>query len=59
MVDNYDQKDLLARGLKSTSLKLEEQHDLEDSGFSIFSAPKIWKIEMGWRKAMMFLRAIS
>ena len=59
MVDNYDQKDLFALGLKSISLKMEEQHDLEDSGFSIFSAPKKLKTELGWRKAIMFLRAIS
>ena len=36
-------KDLFALGLKSISLKLEEQHDLEDYGFSIFSAPQKMK----------------
>ena len=40
MVDNYDQKDLFTLGLKSKSSKLEEQDDLEDSGFSIFTGPK-------------------
>ena len=34
--DNYYQKDLFALGLKLISSKLEVQHDLEDSGFSIF-----------------------
>ena len=59
MVDNYDQKDLFALGLKSIGSKREEQHDLEDSGFSIFSVAKKWKTELGWRKAMMFLGVIS
>ena len=39
-VGNHDQKDLFALGLKSIGSKLEEQHDLEDSGFSIFTVPK-------------------
>ena len=59
MVDNYDQKDLSALGLKLISSKLDEQHDLEDSGFSILIALKKWKTELGWRKAMIFLAVIS
>ena len=59
MVDNYNQKDLFALGLKLIGSKLEEHHDLEDSGFSIFTVPKKWKTELGWRKAMMFLGVIS
>ena len=39
-VDKYDQKDLFALGLKLIGSKLEEHHDLEDSGFSIMTAPK-------------------
>ena len=46
MVDNYDQKDLFGLGLKLIGSNLEEQHDLEDSGFSIFSAPK--KLKNNW-----------
>ena len=42
-VDKYDQKDLFALGLKSIGSKLEEHHDLEDSGFSIMTAPKKMK----------------
>ena len=40
MVDNYDQKDLFALGLKLIGSKLKKHHDLEDSGFSIMTAPK-------------------
>ena len=39
-VDKYDQKDLFPLGLKLIGSKLEEHHDLEDSGFSLMTAPK-------------------
>ena len=42
-VDKYDQKDLFPLGLKLIGSKLEEHHDLEDSGFSIMTAPKKMK----------------
>ena len=32
--------DLFPLGLKSIGSKLEEHHDLEDSGFSLMTAPK-------------------
>ena len=39
-VDKYEQKDHFAIDLKSIGSKIEEHHDLEDSGFSIMTAPK-------------------
>ena len=39
-VDNYGQKNLFPLGLKLIGSKLEEHNDLEDSGFSIITAPK-------------------
>ena len=42
-VDKYDQKDLFPLGLKLIGSKLEEHHDLEDSGFSLMTAPKKMK----------------
>ena len=39
-VDKYDQKDLFPIGLKLIGSKLEDHHDLEDSGFSFSGVPK-------------------